>query len=157
MLFCDSVAFYCFLLQLLLAPQRYATALLYQVQRRIRSGQASFWHRGGGSIEEFQGGHNIGASIIRIGFRVYYTISIIRNPPKSLSSEPRNLGRRCRTPRDIPVDTLNEWHQEFGAMMQSVSRIIDKLRAQEGATVTLRLFARPDVQSASPPKPHSNY
>ena len=46
-----------------------------------------------------------------------------------LSSEPRNLARRCPTPRDIPVDTLNQWHHEFGAMMQSVNRIIDKLRA----------------------------
>ena len=35
---------------------------------------------------------------------------------------PQNLG-------DVPVATLNQWHQEFGTMIQSVSRIVDKLRA----------------------------
>ena len=78
-----------------------------------------------------------------------------------LSSEPRNLARRCPTPHDIPVATPNQWHQEFGAMIQSVCHTVEKLRdqfalrvlVQEGAPVTLLLFARPDVQSASPPNP----
>ena len=35
---------------------------------------------------------------------------------------PQNLG-------DVPVATMNQWHQEFGTMIQSVSRIVDKLRA----------------------------
>ena len=46
-------------------------------------------------------------------------------------------------------------------MIQSASRIVEKLRAQfalrvlvqEGAPVTLFLFVRPDVQSASPQNP----
>ena len=42
-----------------------------------------------------------------------------------------NLARRCPTPDDIPVATLNQWHQEFDAMIQSVSRIVEKLRAQK--------------------------
>ena len=40
---------------------------------------------------------------------------------RRLSAEPRNIARRCPTQHDIPVATLNQWHQEFGAMIQSVS------------------------------------